>query len=97
MPERPRLFLVRHTQKIIKKEFALSGSEQNPDLTGRDIRLLLKSRLGHAAPPPVEAFKSRGEDFVVADTLEALVEGMNRIGEEALDASTGRNLVRLRQ
>jgi len=28
------------TQKIIKKEFALSGSEQNPDLTGRNIRLL---------------------------------------------------------
>ena len=29
------------TQKIIEKEFALSGSEQNPDLTGKDVRLLL--------------------------------------------------------
>ncbi|MGI2034433.1 FAD-binding dehydrogenase [Rhizobium panacihumi] len=69
------------TQKIIKKEFALSGSEQNPDLTGKDIRLLLKSRLGKTATPPLEAFKKHGEDFVVADTLEALVEGMNKIGE----------------
>lgn len=69
------------TQKIIKKEFALSGSEQNPDLTGKDIRLLLKSRLGRSAPPPLEAFKQHGEDFIVADTLEALVDGMNGIGE----------------
>lgn len=74
------------TQRIIKKEFALSGSEQNPDLTGRSLPLLLKSRAGRSAPPPVEAFKQHGEDFVVADTLEALVEGMNRIGERPLDA-----------
>ncbi len=73
------------TQKIAKKEFALSGSEQNPDLTGKDWRLLLRSRLGKAAPPPVEAFKTHGADFVVADTLEALVQGMNRIGEVPLD------------
>nr|WP_153353812.1 FAD-binding dehydrogenase [Endobacterium cereale] len=69
------------TQQIIKKEFALSGSEQNPDLTGKDIPLLLKSRLGRSATPPLEVFKQHGEDFVVADTLETLVEGMNRIGE----------------
>jgi hypothetical protein len=74
------------TQAIVKKEFALSGSEQNPDLTGRDVRLLLRSRLGRAAPPPVEAFKRHGEDFVVADTLEALVAGMNRIGARPLSA-----------
>ena len=78
------------TQKIVKKAFALSGSEQNPDLTGKDWRLLLSSRLGKAAAPPeevppVEAFKSMGEDFVVADPLRALVEGMNKIGEVALD------------
>ena len=29
------------TQRIIEKEFALSGSEQNPDLTGKDLKLLL--------------------------------------------------------
>lgn len=72
------------TQKIVKKEFALSGSEQNPDLTGKSISLLLKSRLGKGAPPPVEAFKSHCEDFVVADSLADLVAGMNRVGDRPL-------------
>jgi predicted oxidoreductase len=67
------------TQTIIEKEFALSGSEQNPDLTGKDIKFLLKSRLAKGAPAPVEKFKEHGEDFVVADTLAELVEGMNKI------------------
>ncbi|MBZ5735203.1 FAD-binding dehydrogenase [Nocardioides sp. TRM66260-LWL] len=67
------------TQTIIEKEFALSGSEQNPDLTEKDLRLLLRTRAAKGAPPPVEAFKQHGEDFVVADTLPALVEGMNRL------------------
>jgi len=62
------------TQKIIEKEFALSGSEQNPDLTGKSIRLLLK-RVGKGAPAPVEAFKDKGEDFIVADTLDELLAG----------------------
>ncbi|SDD47337.1 FAD-binding dehydrogenase [Nocardioides lianchengensis] len=70
------------TQKIIEKEFALSGSEQNPDLTGRDIKLLL-SRVKKGAPGPVEAFKQHGEDFVVADSLSELVRGMNEVGEGA--------------
>ncbi|UNX54857.1 FAD-binding dehydrogenase [Georgenia sp. TF02-10] len=71
------------TQRIIEKEFALSGSEQNPDLTGKDLRLLLH-RLGPGAPGPVEAFKDRGADFVVADALPELVAGMNARTEEAL-------------
>ncbi|KHL18901.1 hypothetical protein CLV56_1306 [Mumia flava] len=71
------------TQKIIEKEFALSGSEQNPDLTGRDLRLLAK-RLGSGATGPVEAFKQHGEDFVVADTLDELVAGMNALTKEPL-------------
>jgi len=68
------------TQKIIEKEFALSGSEQNPDLTGKDVKLLL-SRVRKGAPGPVEAFKRHGADFVVADSLEDLVAGMNRIAD----------------
>ncbi|MGX4736756.1 FAD-binding dehydrogenase [Kitasatospora griseola] len=64
------------TQKIIEKEFALSGSEQNPDLTGRSIRRVLGRALP-GAPGPVEAFKQHGADFVVAATLEELVRGMN--------------------
>ncbi|MCZ7448915.1 FAD-binding dehydrogenase [Agrobacterium rhizogenes] len=72
------------TKAIIKKEFALSGSEQNPDLTGKDLRLLLK-RLGKEPPGPVRAFMERGEDFVVRDTLEELVAGMNAIGGDRLN------------
>jgi uncharacterized protein len=72
------------TQRIIEKEFALSGSEQNPDITGRDLRVFLKSRLAKGAPAPVQAFKERGEDFVVADDLDTLVEGMNRLTPEPL-------------
>jgi predicted oxidoreductase len=67
------------TQSIIGREFALSGSEQNPDLTGRDVKFLLQSRLAKGAPGPVAAFMEHGEDFVVADTLPELVAGMNDI------------------
>ncbi|MFF0497099.1 FAD-binding dehydrogenase [Nocardia aobensis] len=67
------------TQSIIEKEFALSGSEQNPDITGKDLKLTLKSRAAKGAPGPVEAFKRHGVDFVVADTLPQLVRGMNEI------------------
>ncbi|MFF9510978.1 FAD-binding dehydrogenase [Streptomyces sp. NPDC014724] len=73
------------TQKIIEKEFALSGSEQNPDITGKDRAAFLRTRLlGKGAPAPVEAFKRHGEDFVVADTLDDLVAGMNRLTDEPL-------------
>jgi predicted oxidoreductase len=71
------------TQKVIEKEFALSGSEQNPDLTGKDIKLLL-SRVRAGAPGPVEAFKKYGEDFVVADNLTDLVVGMNKVTGDGL-------------
>ncbi|SDY20360.1 hypothetical protein SAMN05660209_02309 [Geodermatophilus africanus] len=66
------------THKIVEKEFALSGSEQNPDLTGRDVKLLL-NRVRSGVAPPVQAFLDRGEDFVVARTLPELVAGMNRV------------------
>lgn len=70
-------------QKIIRKEFALSGSEQNPDLTNKDWRMLLGRVVGRAAPGPVEAFKQHGVDFVVKDNLKDLVEGMNALTPEA--------------
>ncbi len=72
------------TQKIIEKEFALSGSEQNPDITGKSIKKLVSARLGRGAPGPVEAFKRHGEDFVVAGTLPELVRGMNALTDEPL-------------
>ncbi|GAB2638343.1 FAD-binding dehydrogenase [Gordonia jinhuaensis] len=67
------------TRSIVEKEFALSGSEQNPDITSKDLRFAAKSRLAKGAPGPVQAFLDRGEDFVVADTLHELVDGMNKI------------------
>ena len=71
------------TRAIIKKEFALSGSEQNPDLTGKDIPLLLK-RLGRNPPGPVQAFMDKGADFVVRHNLDDLVTAMNALTDEPL-------------
>ncbi|MBH5398818.1 FAD-binding dehydrogenase [Bradyrhizobium sp. CNPSo 4010] len=67
------------TQSIIKKEFALSGSEQNPDLTGKSWRMTLRRATNKGAPAPVEAFKSHGVDFIVRDKLDELVAAMNKL------------------
>ncbi len=71
------------TQKIIEKEFALSGSEQNPDFASGKWIEVLKSRLGKGATGAVEAFKRHGEDFIVRDNLHDLVEGMNGLETRA--------------
>ena len=73
------------TQKIIEKEFALSGSEQNFDLTEGGWSDVLKARLGKGATPAVEAFKEKGEDFVVANDFDTLVAGMNQLGGNLID------------
>jgi hypothetical protein len=84
-------------QTIIEKEFALSGSEQNPDVTGKDLKLTLSSRLAKGAPGPVEAFKKHGVDFVVADDLRELVDGMNKIARgPQLDYDQVRRVVEAR-
>jgi predicted oxidoreductase len=81
------------TQKIVEKEFALSGSEQNPDLTNKDYPLLAR-RVLPGAPGPVEAFKAKGADFVVADTLDELLAGMQRLSPDvAIDAELVRREV----
>lgn len=87
------------TQRIIEKEFALSGSEQNPDLTGKSVRQLA-GRLGSGAPAPIEAFLENGEDFVRADSIEELVAGMNAVvardeSEGGADGSAGADPARL--
>ncbi|HEX5858933.1 MAG TPA: FAD-binding dehydrogenase [Microbacterium sp.] len=75
------------SRQIIEKEFALSGSEQNPDLTGKDVKLLLTERLGKGPMGPVQAFMDKGEDFVVRDNLADLVAGMQALpGGDVLDA-----------
>jgi len=74
-------------ERIIGREFALSGSEQNPDLTGRSIKLVL-GRVGKGAPEPVRRFMERGVDFVIRKTLPELVAGMNQIaGDHLIDAA----------
>jgi predicted oxidoreductase len=74
------------TRKIIEKEFALSGSEQNPDLTGKSVRGVLK-RAREGVPGPVQAFLDNGEDFVQAPGLRELVDKMNGVtgGEPKVD------------
>ncbi len=67
------------TEKIIEKEFALSGSEQNPDTTSKSWRAVLKERLGSGPPSPVKAFMDRGEDFIVERDLARLVRRMNEL------------------
>jgi uncharacterized protein len=67
------------TQSIIKKEFALSGSEQNPDLTGKSWKMTARRATNKGAPAPVEAFKNNGVDFIVRDNLADLVEAMNAL------------------
>ena len=72
------------TQSIIKKEFALSGSEQNPDLTGKSWLMTLRRATNKGAPEPVEAFKRHGADFIVRDNLDDLVAAMNALSGDDL-------------
>ena len=84
------------TRKIIEKEFALSGSEQNPDLTGKDWKQVL-GRVRPGAPGPVQAFLDRGEDFLQARDVEGLVDQMNAlVGEDLIDARALERTIRAR-
>jgi predicted oxidoreductase len=69
-------------QRIIKREFALSGSEQNPDITNKSIMQTI--RRGSDAPKPVQAFMKHGADFIVERTLPDLVRRMNELTEDPL-------------
>jgi predicted oxidoreductase len=85
-------FVLSHS--IIEKEFTLSGSEQNPDLTGKDVPLLVKSRLGKGAAGPVQAFLDHGADFVVRRDLDELIRAMKALpGGDVLDADRVRDEV----
>lgn len=85
------------SRAIVEKEFTLSGSEQNPDLTDKDLPLLVRSRLGKGAAGPVQAFLDHGADFIVRDTLDDLIAGMQALpGGESLDADLVRTEVEAR-
>jgi len=82
------------SRAIVEKEFTLSGSEQNPDLTGRNLAILDPSRPPAGVPGPVRAFLEHGADFVVRDTLDELIAGMRALpGGDALDADRAREEV----
>ncbi|RWB55729.1 FAD-binding dehydrogenase [Mesorhizobium sp.] len=85
------------TKKIIQKEFALSGSEQNPDLTGKSWRQVL-GRATSGIPGPVKAFMEKGEDFIVETDLSKLVKRMNALagGEPLLEAAQVEREIRAR-
>jgi uncharacterized protein len=77
------------TRKIIEKEFALSGSEQNPDFTSKSWRkVIARARAG--IPGPVKAFMDKGEDFIVEPDLATLVKRMNALvgGTPLLDLAS---------
>ncbi len=83
--------------KTIGPEFGLSGSEQNPDITGKSMKLLLTTRAGGKITPPVRAFLDRGEDFLTAPTVAELVGKMNElVGEPLIDAEELADTVALR-
>ncbi len=84
------------TTTILGKEYALSGSEQNPDLTGRSVRQVL-GRVTTDVPAPVQAFVDHGADVVRAGTVEKLVAGMNAMtGQALVDPASVRELVEAR-
>ncbi|PNY26835.1 Fad-containing protein [Tolypocladium capitatum] len=87
-------------QSIIAREFALSGSEQNPDITGKNLWMLLTRVFGSKGTVPVQNFQKHGKDFVVRDNLQDLVAGMNKLAAErggpALDYAKIKEVVEAR-
>lgn len=84
------------TRRIIGKEFALSGSEQNPDLTGKDVRAVI-GRARTDVPGPVQAFLDHGEDFLTADDPRQLAQAMNTlVGQDLIDGAELERLIRAR-
>ncbi|PZR52023.1 FAD-binding dehydrogenase [Xylanimonas oleitrophica] len=72
---------------IMETEFALSGSEQNPDLTGKDVRLLAQRVLPRAVGP-VARFAAESPEFLWAPTPHELAARMNAL-TEATPGSSG--------
>jgi uncharacterized protein len=85
------------TRKIIAKEFALSGSEQNPDLTGKSWTKVL-ARVTAGIPAPIRSFMDKGEDFIVEHQLSKLVDRMNTLvgGEPLLSLAQIEHEIRAR-
>lgn len=74
-------------QATIAKEFMLSGSEQNPDLTSKSILNVIKERLGGRGIEPVRNFQKHGRDFITKDSLPELVDAMNGLAHKEAGTS----------
>lgn len=86
------------SRKIFDKELAVSGSVQNPDLMAGTWGAVLKGRFagGDSGAAWLAELKGKSPDFVEAETLAALVEGMNRIGTVAVDETRMRRQIEAR-
>ena len=69
-------------RRIVEKEFTLSGSEQNLDLTNKSVRDVIGRARG-GVPPSVQAFLDHGADWLQAPTLPDLVAKMNALTPQA--------------
>ncbi|KAM3424157.1 hypothetical protein BST61_g11300 [Cercospora zeina] len=69
-------------RSIIAREFALSGSEQNEDITSKSYWRTAYRYFTTLGTKEVQAFQKNGKDFVVANDLDSLVDGMNRLAKE---------------
>ena len=87
-------------QTILAREVALSGSEQNPDVTKKSILQSLGRIFSKKGTVPVQNFAKYGKDFVVRDNLTELVAGMNELAKQrdgpALDLDSVRKIVESR-
>ena len=71
------------TRSMLAKEWALSGSEQNPDLTGRSVPGVIE-RARTDVPAPVRAFVEAGIDIVSGNSVAELAARMNSLAGSAL-------------
>lgn len=81
---------------IAAKEFIFSGSEQNPDLTDKEFRKLL-GKIGPGMHVAVQNFMDHGEDWVIANDLDALVTGMNELAHAEKPGAPTIDVDRLRR
>jgi len=83
-------------QATLSTEIALSGSEQNGDLTGKNLRLLA-GRVRAGPTPEVRAFQERGIDFLSAGSVLELAAQMNQlVGEHLVDGESLQQLIEAR-
>ena len=72
-------------QATVSAEIALSGSEQNGDLTEKNLRRLA-GRVRPGPTPEVRAFQEVGVDFLSAQSVLELAAQMNQlVGEHLID------------